>query len=143
MLIAPDVDLTVEVIISKPPFVLANVPPVMFIAPVPVTSAVTELRVTRPALEIVMLPTEVKFPVGSTVVLPPEIERVVPAVNAPAPAYEVLGEIVIEVAASTGLAKEMFAPVEVIVTEPPVDLTFALVAVETCPEPESVTLPLA
>jgi hypothetical protein len=90
-----------------------------------------------------MLPTEVKFPVGAIVVLPPEIERVVPAVNAPAPAYEVLGEIEIDVLAFTALAKEMFPPVEVMETEPPVEFTVAFVAVETCPEPESVMLPLA
>jgi hypothetical protein len=139
---APEVDFTVEVIISKPPFVLASVPPVMFIAPVPVTSAVMELRVTVPEPEIVMFPTEVRFPVGATVV-PPEIDNVVPAVSAPTPAYAVEGEIAIDVLAFTVLAKAMFAPVEVMDTEPPVELTVAFVAVETCPEPERVTLPLA
>jgi hypothetical protein len=47
------------------------------------------------------------------------------------------------VLALTALAKAMFAPLEVIDTDPPVELTVAFVAVETCPEPESVMLPLA
>jgi hypothetical protein len=89
-----------------------------------------------------MFPTEVRFPVGATVV-PPEIDNVVPAVSAPTPAYVVEGEIEIDVLALTALAKAMFAPVEVIAIEPPVEVTVAFVAVETCPEPERVTLPLA
>ena len=87
MPIEPDVVVTlVEVPISIPPAELASEPPVREIEPVPVTEAVMPIRFNRPALESVMLSTEVKFPVGSIVVLPPEIERVVPAVKAPAPA---------------------------------------------------------
>ena len=45
--------------------------------------------------------------------------------------------------ALTVFARAMFAPVEVIETDPPVELTVAFVAVETCPEPERVMFPLA
>ena len=51
--------------------------------------------------------------------------------------------MVIDVDASTALAKEIFAPVEVMATEPAVDFTVAFVAVEIWPEPERVMFPVA
>jgi hypothetical protein len=63
-----------------------------------------------------MLPTELKFAVASTVVLP-EIERVVPAL--------------------TALAKDTLDPEEVIPTDPADEVTVAFVAVDTAPEPDS------
>ena len=136
-MIAPEVVVRLELMISKPPLVLARVPPLRVKLPVPLTAAVIALKVTRPEPEMFMFPTELRFPVGSTVV-PPEIVRVVPALNAPAPEYVVAGVIVIAVADVTFAAADT-EPVEAVtLTDPADDVTGCEIVADV---PVKVTFP--
>jgi hypothetical protein len=107
----------------------------MFIVPEPLTAAVMLLRVTLAEPDTVMLPTELRFPVGATLV-PPDIESVVPADSAAAPEYAPDGEMVSEELEVTFFARVTVLPVDVSETEPPVDSIVPLVAFDSAPEPE-------
>jgi hypothetical protein len=65
--------------------VLARVPAVTVKVPAPVTETFIEFKFILPDPLKLMLPTEVRLPDGS-ILVPPVIERVVPAVKVPAPA---------------------------------------------------------
>jgi hypothetical protein len=65
--------------------VLERVPAVTVNVPAPVTATLIEFRFILPDPLKLMLPTEVMLPDGS-ILVPPVMERVVPAVKVPAPA---------------------------------------------------------
>jgi hypothetical protein len=94
----------------------------------PPVEVIRVVRLVCAELERVIAPPARRFPVGTDVVAP-VIERVVPAVNAPAPLYAPAREISMEVFAFTGLPRVTKPPVEVISTDPAEDVIAALVAV--------------